>query len=48
MSALNNTLLAEMVKDKDESINVNDVLGLQYKRYRKSMYSLFIQTECLL
>ena len=40
MSFVNNTVLAEMAKDKDESINVNDNLGLQYKRFRKSLYSL--------
>ena len=40
MTTVNAKLLAEMEKDKDESINVNDVLGLQYQRYRKSLYSL--------
>ena len=40
MSFVNNTVLAEMAKDKDESFNVNDNLGLQYKRFRKSLYSL--------
>ena len=40
MSIENSKLLLEMEKDKDESINVNDVLGLQYQRYRKSLYSL--------
>ena len=40
MSIENAKLLVEMEKDKDESINVNDVLGLQYQRYRKSLYSL--------
>ena len=40
MSFVNNTELAKMVKDKDESINVNDTLGLQYKSFRKSLYSL--------
>ena len=40
MSIENSKLLVEMEKDKDESINVNDVLGLQYQRYRKSLYSL--------
>ena len=29
MSFVNNTELAKMVLDKDESINVNDTLGLQ-------------------
>ena len=40
MSKINETVLIEMEKDRDESINVNDVLGLQYQRYRKSLYSL--------
>ena len=40
MSKINETVLAEMENDKDQTINVNDTLGIQYKRFRKSMYSI--------
>ena len=40
MTTINDIALAEMEMDKDETINVNDVLGLQYQRYRKALYSI--------
>ena len=36
----NATTITEMEKDKNQLINVNDVLGLQYQTYRKSLYSI--------